>query len=110
MAEEIKSLMLTKEVNSSTTESNTVIPANGAEIEISFFEGHAAYTVNSCVKAIWDLDGTPEIIWSTKGDTTSNNLSFSATGDGSKKLAVCLENGEDGALVMSGMIKYLEVI
>jgi hypothetical protein len=102
-----KELSLAKEVSSSTTEANTVVPASGKEVTVTKFSGHAAYSVNSCVKAVWDYDGTEEIIWSTKGDDTEE-IHHTLTGNGSKKLAIVLENGEDGALVMSGKIGYWE--
>lgn len=107
MAREWKDLGISAEVPSSTTSSNVYVVPNGVEVEIAYFEGHAVYTVNSVVKAVWDMSGTPENIWSTKGDAQSRIYKV-YTGDGVKKLAICLENGEDGAVVMSGEIKFLE--
>jgi hypothetical protein len=108
MATEWKELNLSKEVAASTTMANTYIPASGKIVSVICFCGNAVYTVNSVVKAVWDYDTVnEEIIWSSKGDVQTD-LNYEATGDGVKKLAIVLENGEDGPVVMSGMIKFVE--
>lgn len=102
-----KVLELSKEVASGTTECAYEVIPNGKRIHIIKFEGHAVYSVNSVVKVVWDPEGTPETVWSTKGDTVSD-LAKEYTGNGTKKLRLCLENGEDGDLVMSGRCIYYE--
>lgn len=102
-----KTLELAKEVASASTECTYQVIPNGKRIHLIRFEGHAVYSVNSVVKLVWDPEGTPETVWSTKGDFEST-LQKEYTGDGTKKLRLCLENGEDGALVMSGRCIYYE--
>jgi hypothetical protein len=102
-----KTLEISQEVSSGNTVSTYEVIPSGKRIHCIKFEGHGVYSVNSVVKSVWDPDGTPEIIWSTKGDTESF-VSKEYTGNGTKKLSLALENGEDGALVMSGRLIYYE--
>ena len=102
-----KTLELSKEVAAGETECAYEVIPSGKRIHMVKFEGHAVYSVNSVVKVVWDPEGTPENVWSTKGDSESD-LNQEYTGNGTKKLRLCLENGEDGALVMSGKVIYYE--
>lgn len=105
MAKEI--LKLTKEVDAATEDCETYIPANGANVTILKMVGETASNLNTTVKLIWDLGGTETLIWAIKG---SNEIIFDnerLTGDGVKKLAICLDNGESDKETMSG---YAEIL
>jgi len=95
-------LNLSKEIASSAEEADTHIPANGKKFEVQLFRGEAAYSQNAAVKLVWDYGGGGEtIIWVIKG---SGDMPFvyTNTGDGTKKIAISLDNGESGALYLSG--------
>lgn len=99
-------LEISKEVAASTEDCDTYTPANGSVVNILKFVGSAAFSPNASVKLVWDWDGAGEtVLWSHKGEGVAPKR-FQVTGDGVKKLAVCLDNGETGALFMSG---YAEI-
>jgi len=95
-------LVISKEVAAQTEECVTFIPPSG-EFFVTHFIGEAAFDTNCAVKVVWDSDGTPEILFSTKGSTIAD-LDISRIGDGVKKLALCLDNGLLGPVVMSGIV------
>lgn len=105
-----KELRLCGEVPSGaeSTWANTEVIPNGKRVEVIHLCGHGPGTVNSVIKAVWDYEGAGEdVIWSTKNDA-NDEIYYAAVGDGIKELAIVLENGEDGPIVMSGCTKYVE--
>jgi len=99
------SLKISKEVSATTEDCVSHTVADGKKLFIDKFVGEAAFTTNAVCKLVWDYGGAGEqVIWTTKG---SSKMPFTheVTGDGVKKLAVCLDNGTAGALVMSA---YME--
>lgn len=101
----IVELTISQEVSADTEQCETYIPPNMATIEVLEFFGSGAFSKNSSVKLVWDLDGAGEtVLWSHKGEAAAPRR-FTVTGDGVKKLAVCLDNGEPGPIFMSGYAK-----
>lgn len=98
-------MTISEEVSSGSEECVSYTPPSGNDVHIYLFAGEAAYTKNAAVKLVWDYGGGGEtVIWTIKG---SGSMPFthvipSADIDGVKKLAICLDNGESGALFMSG--------
>ena len=99
-------LTLSKSVAATTEDSTDFTPATG-DFFITTFHGEAAYDTNCAVKLIWDFGGTEEILWSTKGSAILD-IEITRTGDGVKKLALTLDNGLAGAIIMSGMAKIVQ--
>jgi hypothetical protein len=96
-------LELAKQVLSADEECDTYIPPLDKDFNVQEFYGEAAYSTNSAVKLVWDLDGAnEEILWATKGSGGMPNIDIIRTGDGVKKLALCLDNGEADPIFMSG--------
>jgi len=95
------------EVTSGQEVADTYVPANNKAIEIILFHGQAAYSANSAVKLVWDFGGAgEEVLWSIKGggDMPAHHIeTFTKIGDGVKKIAVTLDNGEAGNIFMSGL-------
>lgn len=84
------------------------VPANGKKFTIVKFFGEAAFSKNSVVKLLWDYNAAGEqILWSIKG-SSSMPLNIELTGDGVKKLAIALDNGELGSVFMSGYVLILQ--
>jgi len=107
-------LYRSKEVAGSTEEANTYTPPTGAKITVVEFEGDAAFTSNSVVSILWDYNtANEEPVWTIKGSRitkqkfTTDGAGNALTGDGTKKIAICLSNGEAGSLYMSGYAKLL---
>jgi len=112
MAVEHKLLIICSEVAAGTTDAETYTPSSSVtSLEITSFVGEAAFSPNSVVKLVWKWDHATEtevLIWSTKG-SSQKDLSYEITDcDGVRKLAVVLENGEDGSIVMSGECEFRE--
>jgi len=97
-------LMISKEVAATTEDCDNFVPASG-EFSVISFHGEAAFDPNCAVKLVWDWgEAGEEILWSTKG-AGKMAMPIIRTGDGVKKLAVCLDNGLSGPVVMSGHAK-----
>lgn len=101
-------LHIAKEVAAGTEDCVSHTPTNGKTIRVSRFYGEAAFSKNSAVKLVWDYEGAgEEILWAFKGgDPLPHELRDSPLleriGDGVKKIAVCLDNGETGAVILAG--------
>lgn len=68
------------------------VPAPGKTWEIVRFVGSAAYLAETTARLVWDQGGaSEEILASTHGDSNIE-LVRQVVGDGSKKLALVLEN------------------
>jgi len=107
MSVEYKNLKLIQEVSAGITIANTYVVPSGVVCNVYKFRGNAVYSKNSIVKAVWDYNGNEELIAVTKGDVELD-LAFEVTGDGVKKLAVVLENGEAGPIIMECEIMFTE--
>lgn len=107
-----RELRIAKEVDSGTTVAETYTPAASVhEINVLTFQGAAAFSPNSVVKLVWNWDHATEdeeIIWSVKGEHSMPESYPISNCDGIRKLAVVLENGEAGKLVLSGYASLRE--
>lgn len=105
-------LMLSKEVSALTEESVEFAPAQGKAVKISKFVAEGAFSENAVVKLIWDFEGAGETpIWTIKG---SSEMPFIHTipkkdVNGTKKLAVVLENSLLGPVFLSGYVEFEEL-
>lgn len=104
-----QTLYISKDVASSTEDSDTYVVPNGKTLEIVHMMGEAAFSPNSAVKLVWDWGGAGEtILWTIKGsseigpDVAEDFPTM--TGDGVKKIAVSLDNNEAGSVFMSGHV------
>jgi hypothetical protein len=90
-------------------ECDSYIPAG--EWTIKKFHGEAAFNPNCAVKLVWDYQGAgEEILWSIKGSGVMP-VPVTRTGDGVKKVAVCLDNGlVEGPVIMSGHAEIEEEV
>ena len=107
-----QTLYLAKSVTAATEDCDTYVVPNGKKVTVINMHGEAAFSANSAVKVVWDSSGTPVILWATKGSGSipkgvSEDFPV-MTGDGIKKIALCLDNGEAGTIFMSGHV-ILEV-
>ena len=85
------------------------VPANGKTWEIVRFVGSAAYLSTTAVKLVWDFGGPgEEVIASTHGDANLE-LVRQVVGDGTKKLALVLENDAPSAQVLGGRYEAREL-
>lgn len=100
------SISLSKSVAATTEDVSTFIPATG-DFWVTGFCGEASFDTNCAVKIIWDYGGTEEILWSTKG-STNVPLNIKRTGDNAKKIALTLDNGLAGSVIMSGMCTIIQ--
>ena len=95
-------LSISKEVAAQTEDSDTYTPANGVTVQVLLFAGSSPHDANTIVKLVWDWDGAgEEILWAIEGQHTAPRR-FSIMGDGTKKLAVALDNGLTDPVTMSG--------
>ena len=112
MSGEFKELTKSGKVQNATTVAKSYTPAASIdEIYIRRFFGEAAFSSNSVVKLVWKWDHATEaevVVWSTKGSGIFTQGFLISDCDGIRKLAIVLENGEDGNLVMSGYCDFWE--
>ena len=101
----VKEISISQEVLSGIEVCEHYTPKNGEKIRVLEFVGSSAFVSNAVVKLIWDFNGTnEEVLWSHKGEG-SCPVNFELIGDNVKKIAVCLDNGENGPLFMSGYLR-----
>jgi hypothetical protein len=85
------------------------VPSSGKTWEIVRFVGSAAYSPDASVKLVWDLGGaSEEVIASTHGDANVE-LVRQVAGDGTKKLALVIENDSLAARVLGGRYEAREL-
>jgi len=97
-------LELSMKVLSGDEECSTYIPADGKKFNVQAFHGEASL-VSSAVKLVWDLNGVgEELLWAMKGSAAMPNIDMIRTGDGVKKIALCLDNAEADPIFMSGHV------
>lgn len=102
-----QALYIAKSVTSGNEDSDTYTVPNGKKVTVVSFNGEAAFSPNSAVKIVWDFGGGAEaVLWSIKGsDKIDSRITQdfpTMTGDGTKKIAVALDNGEAGSVFLSG--------
>jgi len=105
-------LYLAKSVSASTEDCDTYTVPNGKDVTVIDFHGEAAFSASSAVKIIWDSGGADTILWAMKGSGEMPKKAAedfpTMTGNGTKKIALCLDNGEGSSIFMSGHV-ILEV-
>jgi hypothetical protein len=85
------------------------VPANGKTWELVRFVGSAAYLPDTRVKLVWDVGGAgEEVIASTHGDANLEMVR-QVVGDGTRKLALVLENDSLAARVLGGRYEAREL-
>lgn len=85
------------------------VPANGKTWEIVRFVGTGAYLATTAAKLVWDSGGAgEEIIAATHGDANLE-LVRQVVGDGTKKLAIVLENDSPSAQVLGARYEAKEL-
>jgi len=101
----IEELVLAQEVAAGEVEEVTYVPANGKVVMLHEFIGNAAEDPNTTVLVVWDFGEAGEtVIWSTHGSIREfPNISV-GTGDGTKKVGLCLKNDDSVARILSGKI------
>jgi hypothetical protein len=83
---------------------------DGQTIVIDSFFATASESALANCQLIWDSQGTPEILWVISNEQPMpDKIWFQKTGDGIKKLAVCLANGCQNGYEMACEAEY-EVI
>ena len=89
------------------TEVCQTITPPAKDFYVTKFIGSAAFSQNCAVKLVWDMGGAGEqVLWSIKGSSEITE-EFELTGDGVKQLAICLDNGLTGPVLMSGFAKIV---
>ena len=104
-------LKVSEEVSATTAVADSSTPANGSTLLVTDFIGQAAFSKNAVVKVVWQYNhaSLPEIIiWSTKGSDHMILNEIITDCDGVKKIAVVCDNGDTGALVLSGLVNCWE--
>ena len=108
-------LFVSEEIAGGDVAADFIVPAVGKIVRILEFYGDAAFTQNSVVRLVWDMEGPDETqIWTIKGEgsyplgvVVLSDLFPALLSDGVRKLGVCCENGESGPLFMSGYARVL---
>lgn len=78
-------------------------PIDGEKIEVPNFEGSAPGSSKAEIVLLWD--GVRK--WAIQSDEPMpKSKYFEETGDGTKKLTLCLSNGCTGDYVMSGIVRF----
>ena len=101
----IEELELSMEVGATTSECVTYTPANGKDFRVLSFHGEAAFDANAAVELIWIHNHDTEdedVLWTIKGSGGLAHMIRRTDADGTRKLALCLDNGLGGAVYMSG--------
>jgi hypothetical protein len=100
---------ISETVGSLTQEYLEYTPPSGATVTIVDFIAEAAYEKDINISIVWDLEGIEQNLWSIKGSGRFNNkITIPNTDtDGIKKLALVLDNGTFGSLIMSGWMVIL---
>lgn len=85
------------------------VPANGKTWEVVRFIGSGAYLPTTAVKLVWDYGGAgEEVIAATHGDANVEMVR-QVVGDGTKRLAIVLENDSESAQVLGGRYEAKEL-
>jgi len=101
----IEELTLAQEVAADTDVTVTYVPANGVEVILHKFSGNADHSPDTTVLVVWDYGGAGEtVIWSTHGSIVEVPHVVVGTGDGTKKVGLCLKNDDSVARILSGKI------
>lgn len=110
-----KELRKVATVTSGTETAETVISANGKKITLTKFVGNPTSSAKCCCEVVWDYGGAGEeklwVISNGPGiptEITTLDGGGDITGDGTKKLALVLNNGCSSDYNVSAWCEYLE--
>ncbi len=85
------------------------VPASGKTWEVVRFAGSAAYSPETSVKLVWDLGGAGEEVIAATHGGANIELVRQVVGDGTKKLALVLENDSLSARTLGGRYEAREL-
>ncbi len=97
------------EVSAGQEISSEQVPASGKEWIIGIFQADAPSSSDGWVALVWDYEGASEEFLTLTYTSTERVISRSVVGDGVKKLAIVLHNGDSDSLVMGGLYKVKEL-
>lgn len=83
-------------------------PANGKKFRILDFCGETATGGGCAVMLMWDIDGAKTPLWVIKGSGNMPQIvgpQTEQTGDGTKKVGLCLRNDDAADVFMAGYAK-----
>ena len=85
------------------------VPPAGKTWEVVRFVGSGAYVAETSVKLVWDQGGAAEeVIASTHGDANIT-LVRQVVGDGTKKMALVLENASQSGQALGAQYEAKEI-
>lgn len=96
------------EVGALSESAQTMIIPDGEVWEIQKFVGAAAYDEGTKACLVWDYGGAEVLLYSTHGDGSFSG-DDQLTGDGVKKVAICLVNDTASAQTLGGQFSGLVV-
>jgi len=91
-------LTVSEDVAGSTEVSHSYVPEDGSTIWVEEFVGDGAFQPNAVIRLEWDGD----ILWTIKGSSKIPFKKKITDTDGVKSLDLICDNGETGALYLSG--------
>ncbi len=103
-----KELYLSAKLATRTTQKVKYEIPNGKMFRIVQFYGETATNSNCAIVVIWDSEGTETPLWAIKGSNQMPDMagpSTKNTGDGSKQIALYLDNMSDDTVYMAGFAK-----
>jgi hypothetical protein len=108
-------LKIAEEVTGETQVMDAITPDSGKKITVIQFIASAYPSQNSAIRLVWKMahaTETEEEVWTVKGNGTmpidqEDPGHIITDADGVRKLGICCDNGEVGAMYMSGWAKVL---
>lgn len=82
---------------------DSLTPVTGKEVRLQWFEGNASQDPDTTIVVYWDFNQAGEVVvWSTHGSVMAEVDLLIGTGDGTKKVALCLINDDSVSRILSG--------
>lgn len=102
----VKKYIKSQVVVAGTDIADGYIPANDEKIIVAVFHGQPPSSSKADVRLVWDFEGaSEELLWSIQENGPMPDVVFfEKTGDGSKKMALCLANGCSADYTISGVM------
>ena len=102
----VKKLYISKKVPANTMDiTTTFTPLVDEIIRVIKFVGAASFSQDAIVRVSWDVAGVDENIWSIEGEQPMPKEIadvFQKTGNGVKKVGICLQNDSGAGVFLSG--------
>ena len=103
-------LQIAKIVAPATNEKIEYTPDDGEKLLIFKFTGKGNESSLADVRLYWDLGGADEeLLWALDELPMPDSVFHEVTGDGTKKVTVCLSNGCVNSYAMAGQIIMEEI-